>query len=97
MRTLGIAEMALDSIIHRAKTRFAFGSLLSEKESIRRVVAESRSEITAARMVCYLAASIADERGFKEARKYIAMIKIQAPRVALKIVDEVGVHGSALG
>ena len=45
--------------------------------------------------LCYLAAAMADEKGFKAARMYIAMIKHAAPRMALKIVDEaIQVHGA---
>ena len=95
MRTIGVAEVALQAMIHRAKTRYAFGSPLSEKEGVRRAVAEARIEITQIRQLCYLAAVIADEKGFKEARKYIGMIKVAAPRAALKIVDEaIQVHGA---
>jgi acyl-CoA dehydrogenase len=96
MRTIGIAEAALDAMVYRAKTRTAFGSKLSEKDSIRRAIAEARLSITANRQLCYLAAVMADEKGFKEARKYIAMIKVSAPRSALAIVDEaIQIHGAA--
>jgi acyl-CoA dehydrogenase len=95
MRTIGVAEVAVQAIVHRAKNRRAFGELLSQKESIRRVVAEARLEITQVRQMCYLAAVVADEKGFKEARKYIAMIKVAAPRAALKIIDEaMQIHGA---
>ena len=95
MRTIGVAELALKAMVHRAKNRRAFGSLLSEKEGIRRAVAEARLEITQLRQLCYLAAVVADEKGFKAARKYIAMIKVAAPRAALKIVDEaIQIHGA---
>lgn len=97
MRTIGVAEMALSALVYRAQNRVAFGSLLKDKDDIRRVVAEARLEITACRQLCYLAAVMADEKGFKAAKTYIAMIKVQAPRMALKIVDEAiqahGAHG----
>ena len=45
----------------------------------------------------FLAATMADEYGFKAARKYIAMIKYAAPKAALKIVDEaIQVHGATV-
>jgi len=95
MRVLGVAEMALASIIYRANNRKAFGKVLIKQDTIRQVIAEARLEITKCRQLCYLAAVIADEKGFKEARKYIAMIKVAAPRMALKIVDEaIQVHGA---
>jgi acyl-CoA dehydrogenase len=123
MRSIGSAEMALSSIIFRIRNRFAFGSMLEEKDSIRQVIAEARIQLTMCRKhpsqsfwdqssagmswvyvdrmllmtgsLCYLAAVIADERGFKDAKKYIAMIKVDAPRMALKIIDDaMQVHGA---
>jgi len=95
MRTIGTAEQALDAIIHRAHRRTAFGKLLSNQATIRQVVAEARMEITKSRLLCYLAAVQADEYGFKAAKSYIAMTKVDAPRMCLKIIDEaIQVHGA---
>jgi len=95
MRTIGVAELALASIIHRVNNRAAFGSSLAKKDTIRQAIAEARLEITKSRQLCYLAAVMADEKGFKEAKKYIAMIKVDAPRMALKIIDEaIQIHGA---
>ena len=96
MRTIGVAEMALEAMIYRAKTRVAFGGPLAEKDGVKRAIAEARIAITQCRSLCLLAAVMADEVGFKEARKYIAIIKVQAPRQALQIVDEaIQLHGAA--
>merc|ERR1712072_650943 len=76
------------AIIFRIRNRTAFGSKLEEKDSIRQVIAEARIEITKCRGLCYLAAVIADERGFKDAKKYIAMIKVAAPRMAAKNIHK---------
>jgi acyl-CoA dehydrogenase len=95
MRSIGSAEMALSAMIFRIQNRVAFGGSLEKKDSIRQTIAEARIEITKCRGLCYLAAVIADERGFKDAKKYIAMIKVAAPRMALKIVDDaIQVHGA---
>eukprot|EP01065_Artemidia_motanka_P023408 TRINITY_DN27_c0_g1_i1.p1 TRINITY_DN27_c0_g1~~TRINITY_DN27_c0_g1_i1.p1 ORF type:complete len:499 (+),score=208.59 TRINITY_DN27_c0_g1_i1:77-1498(+) len=95
MRTIGVAEMALASIIYRANHRVAFGQLLVKKDTIRQVVAEARLDITKSRLLCYLAAVQADDHGFKAAKTYIAMTKIDAPRMALKVIDEaIQVHGA---
>merc|ERR1712054_146068 len=95
MRTIGTAEQALDSIIHRAHNRVAFGKVLANQATIRQVVAEARMEITKSRLLCYLAAVQADEYGFKAAKAYIAMTKVDAPRMCLKIIDEaIQVHGA---
>jgi len=95
MRTIGVAELALSSMIYRSQNRKAFGAILSQKDPVRQAIAQARIEITKCRQLCYLAAVIADEKGFKEARKYISMIKIEAPRMALHIVDEaIQLHGA---
>merc|ERR1719428_1663835 len=95
MRTIGTAEQALDAIIHRAHNRTAFGKLLANQATIRQAVAEARMELTKSRLLCYLAAVQADEYGFKAAKSYIAMTKVDAPRMCLKIIDEaIQVHGA---
>jgi len=95
MRTIGTAEQALDAIIHRAHNRTAFGNVLANQATIRQAVAEARMEITKSRLLCYLAAVQADEYGFKAAKAYIAMTKVDAPRMCLKIIDEaIQVHGA---
>lgn len=95
MRTIGTAEQALDSIVFRAHSRTAFGKLLANQATLRQSVAEGRMEITKSRLLCYLAAVQADDHGFKAAKAYIAMTKVDAPRMALKIIDEaIQVHGA---
>lgn len=95
MRTIGVATMALEAMIYRAKTRFAFGKVLADKDTVRAAIGEARLSIEMNRQLVYLAAVMADEKGFKQARKYIAMIKLAAPRAALAIVDEaIQIHGA---
>merc|ERR1719240_2245601 len=95
MRTVGLAEQGLDAIIHRVHGRTAFGKLLANQATIRQSVAEARMEITKSRLLCLLAAVQADEYGFKAAKSYIAMTKVDAPRMCLKIIDEaIQVHGA---
>ena len=94
MRTIGTAERALSAMIYRARHRVAFRERLDRKDTVRQAIAEARIEIAKCRQLCYLAACMCDEKGFKGARQYIAMIKVAAPRMALKIVDEaMQVHG----
>jgi alkylation response protein AidB-like acyl-CoA dehydrogenase len=97
MRTIGTAEQAIDSIIHRAHNRVAFGKKLANHDTIRQIVAEARIDITKSRLLNYLAAVMADDHGFKDAKAYIAMTKVDAPRMCLKIIDEAiqahGAHG----
>merc|ERR1711943_23310 len=84
-----------DAIIYRAHNRVAFGKVLANRATIRQAVAEARMEITKSRLLCYLAAVQADEYGFKAAKAYVAMTKVDAPRMCLKIIDEaIQVHGA---
>merc|ERR1712176_756981 len=95
MRTIGTAETAIDSIIHRAHNRTAFGKILAHQATIRQTIAEARMEITKSRLLCYLAAVQADENGSKAAKSYVAMTKVDAPRMCLKIIDEaIQIHGA---
>merc|ERR1719446_954560 len=95
MRTIGTAEQALEAIVHRANNRTAFGKLLANQATIRQAVAEARNDLTKSRLLCYLAAVQADDHGFKNAKAYIAMTKVDAPRMCLKIIDEaIQMHGA---
>ena len=87
--------MALAALMYRAKTRFAFGSLLEEKDTVRRAIAEARISIAnAAVNFAILQLVWPMIRDSKRLGKYIAMIKVVAPRMALDIVDEaIQVHG----
>lgn len=68
---------------------------LANHDTIRKVVAEARIDITKSRLLCYLAAVQADDHGFKAAKSYIAMTKFDAPRMCLQIIDEaIQVHGA---
>lgn len=95
MRSIGVAELALSSMVDRAHRRKAFGQLLAEKDTVRQAIAEARIAITQCRQLCYLAAVVADDLGFKAAKNHIAMIKVAAPRAALKIIDDaIQLHGA---
>lgn len=87
MRAIGAAERALELMIERVQKRKAFGKLLSEQGVIREWIANSRIEIEQARLLTLKAAYMMDTVGNKEAKKEIAMIKVVAPNVALKVID----------
>ena len=94
MRTIGVAELALELMVKRAQSRFAFFTYLIDKGSIRQDIARSRVEIDAARLLVFLAAYKMDTAGNKAARTEIAAIKVLAPQVALQVVDRaIQVHG----
>ncbi len=96
MRSIGVAERALELMIQRAKEREAFGKPLIEQGSIRQDIAKSRMEIDQARLLTLNAAHMMDTVGNKVARREIAMIKVVAPNMACRVVDRaIQVHGAA--
>ncbi|MCX5537183.1 acyl-CoA dehydrogenase family protein [Streptomyces sp. NBC_00006] len=94
MRSIGMAERALDLMIDRAQSRTTFGSPVADRGNIQDWIAEARIEIDMARLLTLKAAYLMDTVGNKEARTEIAAIKVAAPNVALKVVDRaIQVHG----
>ncbi|MFY2252537.1 acyl-CoA dehydrogenase [Priestia megaterium] len=87
MRLIGAAERALEELCKRIQIRSTFNKLLSQQGVIQEWVAESRIEIEQARLLTLKAAYMMDTVGNKKARKEIAMIKVIAPAMALKVID----------
>ncbi|XP_034284743.1 acyl-CoA dehydrogenase family member 10 [Pantherophis guttatus] len=87
MRLIGLAERALALMKERVTTRVAFGKPLAEQGTIRADLAESRLELEQARLLVLKAAHLMDTVGNKEAALEIALIKVMAPRVALRVID----------
>lgn len=87
MRLIGAAERALEELCKRIQIRSTFNKLLSQQGVIQEWVAESRIEIEQARLLTLKAAYMMDTVGNKKARKEIAMIKVMAPAMALKVID----------
>jgi len=88
MRTIGVAERALEQMVKRLLSREAFGKKIAEHSVWEQRVAEARTNIEMCRLLCLKAADMMDKVGNKVARTEIAMIKVAAPRMALKIIDD---------
>jgi alkylation response protein AidB-like acyl-CoA dehydrogenase len=87
MRSIGSAEVALEQMVKRLQSRVAFGKRIADQSVWEQRVAEARIDIEMTRLLCLKAADMMDKVGNKVAKAEIAMIKVAAPRTALKIID----------
>ncbi|RTL68128.1 MAG: acyl-CoA dehydrogenase [Pseudonocardiaceae bacterium] len=95
MRTIGVAERALELMCRRADSRVTWGQPVSERANIQDWIAEARIDIEMIRLLTLKAAYLMDTVGNKAARTEIAAIKVAAPNIALTIIDRaIQVHGA---
>jgi acyl-CoA dehydrogenase len=96
MRTIGLAERALEDMCRRTLSRIAFGKPIAEQTVTLERIAESRILIDQARLLVLNAAHMMDTVGNKAAAKQIAMIKVAAPNMACRVIDwAIQAHGGA--
>lgn len=88
MRAIGMAEAALELMCRRSLQREAFGKPLAQLGANFDYIAEARMEIEQARLLCLKAAWMMDRGDARAAAPWISQIKVVAPKVALKVVDE---------
>jgi acyl-CoA dehydrogenase len=96
MRIIGVAERCLEKMCARLMTREAFGKKIYEHSVWEERVADARIDIECSRLLTLKTAHLMDTVGNKVARAEIAMIKVKAPVMALKIIDDaIQSHGGA--
>ncbi|MFO0469743.1 MAG: acyl-CoA dehydrogenase family protein, partial [Pseudomonadota bacterium] len=95
-RLIGLAERSLELMCRRAVSRVAFGKAVAQQTVTQERIAEARCLIEQARLLTLKAAWMMDVAGNKAAKAEIAMIKVVAPNMALKVIDwAMQVHGGA--
>lgn len=94
MRTIGVAETAIEAMAKRLLSRVAFGKRIADFSVWEERIARARIDIEMTRLLCLKAADMMDRAGNKSAQQEIAMIKVQAPLMALSILDDaIQAHG----
>jgi alkylation response protein AidB-like acyl-CoA dehydrogenase len=95
MRSIGAAERAIEAMAARLLSRVAFGKRLADQSVWEQRLGEARIDIEMARLLCLKAADLMDRTDNKTARLEIAMIKVAAPRTALRVIDHaMQAHGA---
>ena len=94
MRTIGVAETAIEAMAKRLLSRVAFGKTIASQSVWEQRLAKARIDIEMTRLLCLKAADMMDKAGNKSAQLEIAMIKVAAPNMALSILDDaIQAHG----
>ena len=95
MRTIGVAERALEMMCARADSRSTFGEVLSSRSVVHQWIADARMKIDQARLYTLYAAALMDQAGNKAAANEISGIKVAVPAMALEVLDRaIQIHGA---
>jgi len=95
MRSIGVAQRALDLMCKRVNERIVFGRPMIKQQSVREDIAISACQIEQARLMTLKAAQKMDAEGNKASKDIIAMIKIVAPNMSLDVLDRaIQCHGA---
>jgi len=95
MRAIGAAERAIEKMTERLLSRVAFGKRLADQSVWEQRLGEARLDIEMTRLLCLKAADMMDKAGNKAAKLEIALIKVAAPRTALRVLDHaMQAHGA---
>lgn len=96
MRAIGAAERALQLLVERSMSRVAFGKPLAMLGGNRDIIANARMDIEMARLLVLKAAYLLDTKGIMGAFSEVSQIKVVAPNVACRIIDQaIQLHGGA--
>jgi acyl-CoA dehydrogenase len=96
MRTIGMAERALELLCKRALGRVSFGTPLAEQGIVQTWIADARIRIDQARLYTLYTAWLMDTQGNKAAHNEISGIKVAVVDVATEVIDRaIQVHGAA--
>ncbi|MEM9743097.1 MAG: acyl-CoA dehydrogenase family protein [Pseudomonadota bacterium] len=96
MRSIGVAERALELMCRRSISKEAFGKKLADLGGNYDKIADARINIEMARLLTLKAAWMMDTVGNKVARSEIAQIKVAIPSIALQVIDDaIQMHGGA--
>ncbi|MGK7296591.1 MAG: acyl-CoA dehydrogenase family protein [Candidatus Wenzhouxiangella sp. M2_3B_020] len=96
MRTIGLAERALELACKRALSRQAFGKPLAKLGGNAERIADARIAIEQARLLVLKAAWMLDRKGIRGAMNEVSQIKVAVPRMAQDVIDmAIQIHGGA--
>ncbi|CAN5556337.1 acyl-CoA dehydrogenase family protein [soil metagenome] len=96
MRSIGVAERAIEMMVDRGLEREGFGKKLINLGKNMEVVSRARVEVEAMRLMVLRAAKAMDTLGNAEARIWVSAVKAMVPEKCCDIIDEaIQMHGAA--